>query len=119
MSRSLHWVQASTRSYVLAIQGGRITLDQRVRGWTATISRYDGSTVVLGRDLPLEYAQGVAEDRARLYGGDRLANPNAAWRQRPASDKQLQVLRRRGLRVTPTMTAGEASDLISAGRRGA
>jgi hypothetical protein len=76
--------------------------------------------VEVGRDLPLEYAQGIAEDRARLMGGSRLADPHAAWRRRPASAKQLDVLRRWGLlggRVD--LTAGEASDLISAGRRGA
>ena len=72
----------------------------------------------VARDLPLDYAQGIAEDHARRLGGERLADPNAAWRQRPASVKQLDVLRRWGLiGARSSLTAGEASDLISAGKR--
>ena len=77
------------------------------------------SAAVLGRHLPLGYAQGVAEDRARQMGAERIADPGAAWRRRPASEKQLAVLYRRCIRVARDITAGEASDLIAAGRRGA
>jgi hypothetical protein len=47
----------------------------------------------------------------------QLVNPNAAWRSRPASEKQSAVLRRWGISVSPGLTAGESSDRISAGRR--
>jgi hypothetical protein len=114
--RPLHWVEDASGRFVLAVSDGRITLEQRPRGWTATLSRYNASPVVIARELPLEYAQGVAEDRARQMGASYLADPNAAWRRRPASEKQLGVLRRRGAYITPGMTAGEASDLISAGQ---
>jgi hypothetical protein len=117
--RPLHWVESASGRFVLPIDGGRITLEERPRGWVASVARYNASPVVIARDLPLAYAQGVAEDRARQMGASNLADPNAAWRRRPASEKQLGVLRRRGAYITPDMTAGEASDLISAGRRGA
>ena len=43
----------------------------------------------------------------------------AIRRRKPASDKQRAVLYRRGIRVAHDITAGEASDLIAEGRRGA
>jgi ATP-dependent helicase IRC3 len=116
--RSLHWVEQTPGRYLLTIAAGRITLARRGRGWSVTIARYGAAPLEIARDLPLEYAQGIAEDRARQLGGDHLADPNAAWRQRPASAKQLDVLRRWGLLgVRSSLTAGEASDLISAGKR--
>jgi len=118
--RSLHWVQQTPGRYVLTISAGRITLTRRARGWSVTIARYGAAPLEVARDLPLEYAQGLAEDRARQLGGSRLADPHAAWRRRPASAKQLDVLRRWGLLGGRSdLTAGEASDLIAAGRRGA
>jgi len=52
-------------------------------------------------------------------GAVRLVDPCAPWRSRPASEKQLAVLYRRGIRMADGMTAGATSDLIAAGRRGA
>ena len=118
--RPLHWVEASDASYVLSIPDGRIRLQQGRRGWSVAIARYGAVPAVIARDLPLPYAQGLAEDRARSMAAAQLVDPNAAWRQRPASEKQLAVLRRRGLLYGRSgLTAGEASDLIAAGRRGA
>ena len=117
--RALHWVQASPDRFVLSLGDGRIVLEQQRGGWTATLARYGQPAMVLGRDLPLGYAQGVAEDRARQMGAERLVDPGAAWRRKPASEKQLDVLRRRRIPVAYTITAGEASDLIAAGRWGA
>jgi len=117
--RPLHWVQAGPDRFVLTVPAGQIQLEQGRRGWSAVISPYGDQPVVIGSDLPLEYVQGVAEDRARRLGAERLVDPTAPWRRRPASDKQLAVLSRRSLRLRPGLTAGEASDLIAAGRRGA
>jgi len=116
--RTLHWVQASPDRFVLAIPDGRVALEQGARGWTATLERYDAAPSVLGRELPLDYAQGVAEDRVRALGALHLVDPDAAWRRRPASEKQLAVLARRRVRTWPEITAGEASDLIAGGMRG-
>ena len=64
-------------------------------------------------------ARGIIEDRARQMGAARLVDPGAAWRWKPASEKQRAVLYRRGIRAAHDITAGEASDMIAAGRRGA
>jgi ATP-dependent helicase IRC3 len=117
-ARSLHWVEQAPGRYVLTISDGRITLTQHRQGWAVAIARYGGAPLEIARDLPLEYAQGIAEDRARRMGGSRLADPNAAWRRRPASVRQLDTLRRWGvLGARASLTAGEASDMISAGKR--
>jgi hypothetical protein len=116
--RPLHWVEAGAGRFVLPIPDGRVALEQGVRGWTAMLERYNAAPAVLGRDLPLGYAQGVAEDRVRNLGALHLVDPSAPWRRRPASEKQLGVLQRRGIRIRPELTAGEASDLIAAGMRG-
>jgi hypothetical protein len=118
VGRSLHWVEQTPGRYILTISAGRIVLEQRRRGWSVTITRYGAAPLEIACDLPLDYAQGIAEDRARKLGGDRLADPKAAWRQQPASEKQLDVLRRWGLIGARTrLTAGEASDMIVAGKR--
>ena len=114
--RALHWVEADPTTFVLSVPGGRIVLRQHVGGWRATLTDRDGAREI-GRDLPLPYAQGVAEDRARALGAEWLVDPDAPWRRRPASEKQLALLLRRRLRVSSDLTAGEASDLIASGRR--
>jgi len=43
----------------------------------------------------------------------RLKAVDAPWKARPASEKQLRLLMRRGIPHNPkTLTMGEASDLI-------
>jgi hypothetical protein len=42
-----------------------------------------------------------------------LINPRAHWRQAPASDGQLRLLRYLGLLVAQGLTKGQAADLIS------
>jgi len=61
--------------------------------------------------LPLEYAQGLAEEQARA-SGMVIASAQAAWRSRPPTAKQVAALRAMTLPVPGT--AGEASDLMSA-----
>lgn len=67
------------------------------------------------RALPLPWAQGQAEAKARemLGGNIRLLEKEAAWRERPASPKQVKVLTEMRIPVRLGMTSGEASDLIS------
>ena len=102
--------------FILAVGTGEITLERTERGWDAITRLRGDAPCWIGRDLPLEYAQGVAEDQARRIGASTLVNPNAAWRRRPATGKQLAVLRYRGMRIGRRLSAGEASDLLTAGR---
>lgn len=67
------------------------------------------------RALPLPWAQGQAEAKARemLGGNMRLLEKEAAWRERPVSPRQVNVLTEMRIPVRLGMTSGEASDLIS------
>ena len=70
--------------------------------------------VLLGRGLPLPYAQGFAEDFARQQGMERLVDVKVPWRQDPATEKQTALLGKLGVAVRPELTKGEAADLITA-----
>jgi superfamily II DNA or RNA helicase len=61
----------------------------------------------------LEYAMGYAEDYAKQHGITALISRDAPWRTKPASIKQGQLLTKLGVYRTG-LTAGEASDLITA-----
>jgi superfamily II DNA or RNA helicase len=111
--RHLHWVHGEDETFILGCGVGHIILRPAGEGWTATFLTKD-SSIVLASRLPLEYAQGVAEDYARKTGHSQLVDPTAAWRSRPASAKQLQALKRLRIRGQQGLTAGQASDLISA-----
>jgi ATP-dependent helicase IRC3 len=65
--------------------------------------------------LPLDYAQGAAEDYMRKVGAVALNNRDAAWRKLPASEAQRKALMRTK-RWREGMTKGEASDAITAQR---
>ena len=113
--RRFNWIQAGRR-FVLLIGGGSdIALEPRDDGW-AVLERGQGgqSGRVVASGLPLDYAQGAGEDLARSRGAAGLVDREASWRQRPASEKQLATLRRWRRPVFPGLTAGEASDQISA-----
>jgi superfamily II DNA or RNA helicase len=69
---------------------------------------------VLISHVDLEMAQGVGEDYIRKNSVPVLVNRNAAWRQRPATDKQKETLDKMRIAYSATTTVGEASDLIGA-----
>jgi len=81
--------------------------------WRAVVYSGEGQRHVLGEGLDLGYAQGLAEDYVRSLGDGALVHPRARWRRRPASEKQLALLRSHQIPIRPGLTAGEASDLIT------
>ena len=60
--------------------------------------------------LDLGYGQGICEDFARR-NGRAFSRKDSPWRQQPATDKQVDLLRRLGINPQG-MTKGEAADLI-------
>lgn len=63
-------------------------------------------------DYPLSYAMRWAETYADRHGGS-ISRRDAAWRDRPATPKQLQVCRNNRIPFKPGVTQGQASDAIS------
>jgi len=82
-------------------------------GYTAWAVDASGTIKVLSEDvLPLGYAMGICEDFIRSLSVGRYSFKNASWRKRPASQGQLDYLRRLGVSLDRHITKGEASDLI-------
>lgn len=111
--RRFHWVSAAEQRFVLSVGKGVIILTPDGTGWTAKFNSGEGS-ILLASGKPLVWAQGLSEDYARQLRADALIDPHAAWRTKPASGKQLATLQKFKIRPIPGITAGEASDLISA-----
>ena len=63
--------------------------------------------------LPLDYCMGVCEDYARKLDGAKYALKSAAWRKDPATEKQLNTLRKMGIRYHEGISKGEACELLN------
>jgi hypothetical protein len=115
--RALRWVQTRQGAWVLSLGAQHGTLRLRPDGpetWQVLQVRRAAEPVLLGDTLPLAYAQGLAEDYARHLGVARLVETEAPWRQHPATEKQMALLRKLGMRARTGLTKGEAADLVSA-----
>lgn len=65
------------------------------------------------RPLPLDYALGIAEDWGRKQSTKNAwARKDAAWRQEPATPKQIETLNKLGLKYDYSISKGEASQLL-------
>ena len=87
---------------------------RQAEGGYEVIGRSAGQTSILSKQpLPMDYAFGVAEDWLRAHTTkSRWARKDAPWRAEPATDKQLDVLRRMGIAIDAPMSKGEACALI-------
>ena len=112
--RPLHWVQTRQGAWVLSLgtNGMLRMVSEDGESWNVH-HILDGVAHLLWAGLPLGYAQGASEDYARKAGVLALLDPKARWRQDPASDKQLYLLRKFGIRYAPSLTKGEAYDLLT------
>jgi hypothetical protein len=115
--RALRWVQTQQGAWVLSLGAQHGTLRLRPDGletWQVVQVRRDAEPVRLGDTLPLPYAQGLAEDYARHLGVARLVEAEAPWRQHPATEKQIALLRKLGIAARAGLTKGEAAELLAA-----
>jgi ATP-dependent helicase IRC3 len=109
--RPLNWVQTIQGVWLLGLGSGSVRLvPQSGDRWDVQHIE-NGRQTVLWSGLPLGYAMGCAEDYARAQGAGRLLNPNARWRREPATGKQINWLRWKGIQVPPGLTKGQAWDL--------
>ena len=70
---------------------------------------------IITTDTYLEKAVQTAEEYVREthQGAIKLVNLNARWRRQPASDKQLSLIKSKGIIPDKNLTRGQANHLIS------
>ena len=115
-SQPLAWRTQGNGDYVLIVQGIIFRLELRDLGYLPRVRFADGEVQDLAvTPMTLDWAQAVAEQGARQIqaGQGHLVDRRAAWRDTPATEKQIRTLKRLGVRVRRQVTKGEASDLIS------
>lgn len=64
--------------------------------------------------LPLGYSMGVCEDYARRFRVSSYAQKDAAWRNEPATEKQIAALERNNIAFFEGISKGEATELLNA-----
>ena len=98
--RPLLWVMSDGR-YVLPLGDGFLAMEAQRYTWTVLRHPRVGASEVVAEGLSLDWAMGTAEDLARQIGIAVFIDPNAPWRERPPSEKQLACLASMGIRVDP------------------
>jgi superfamily II DNA or RNA helicase len=111
----LHWLQVDPARFILPLGDDLLWLEHRDAAWDVVRRSTRGPAVAttVAEQLTLEWAQGVAEDIAREAKARALTDPAAAWRNTPASERQLEALRRWKVAIPAGLTKGEASDLMT------
>ena len=112
------WIAMSDGEYHLPLQGKykhRMVLEDK--GDSATLTTYNryNRAINHSRWSGVEYALREADRviRAEYSEFMNLSNRNASWRGKPASQKQIGLLRKLGLyEEGDGLTKGEASDMI-------
>src|SRR4029077_4112434 len=90
--RSMTWVQLGNGRWTLSVPDGRIDLVDGENGWKVLRQAKGALTRVLAEGVSLEWAQGIAEEEVRSEGAEWLTDPEAPWRKRPPSQKQIDIL---------------------------
>lgn len=116
----MRWVKAKDNVYALNCGAGGTVLMRAADdpGWHVEIVGRQGADrpreMLTMAPVSLELAQGISEDYVRRASAVYLTNKSAAWRDAPASDRQLEALKKWKIQVPPGVTKGEASDLMTA-----
>jgi ATP-dependent helicase IRC3 len=113
-TRPMHWQQTNQGAWVLTFGDGLLRLTPASGDRWAVERVVPGNKTTLWESLPLDYAMGAAEDYARREGAGVLLDPAAAWRSAPATERQLNALRKWKIPVMSGLTKGKASDLLAA-----
>lgn len=107
------WRTSRTRMVLEAGPGQEIVCVQdNGDRWTVTLVGKGVREALSDQPLPLAYAQGVAEDWVRAQNLEGYAARDAAWRSRPVTDRQRELLAQLGAGVRSDLTRAEAKDLI-------
>jgi hypothetical protein len=116
----LHWIALPNRGYVLALGTAMILLyplppapEERQPHFDVYIKERDKPPSRITRNLTVDYAQGVAEDKVREHEAYNLASPDASWRKKEPKPGQIDLCKRLGIEVFPDMTRGAVADRIT------
>lgn len=106
------WIQIKDNWFIRLTPDRAIALSKKESGFAVELVYKDSRLLLSKHELSLEYAQGVAEDWIRKNEVNlTLAQKDAEWRFRPATNKQLQTLKEMGILVEQ-LSRGEASEII-------
>lgn len=100
--------QFASNKETLYAKGAVLTLRQMADGATWIVTDNHGKFRFVGASA--EACKLKAEEYAKSL---LFSDKDAAWRNKPASEKQVELLRKKKFRITEGLTMGEASDLIS------
>ncbi len=112
-STPLHWLPSGNGWSVSAGSAGVVTMFPKGEGWLLALVHGHTSEELTPVPVWRELAVGIAEDVVRRAAALTFADPNARWRVKPATEKQLRALARLGIPPSRHMTSGDASDAIT------
>ena len=109
------WIPVKEHWQLSVSVGVSLLLRKGEGGFTVLLSMDDSSGPLSTKELPIGYAQGVAEDWVRRNEhAAAWASKDAAWRSSSATDKQVDTLTKMGVVCPPGgINKGEACLLIS------
>jgi superfamily II DNA or RNA helicase len=115
-SSSVRWLKTDSGVWFIPVADALfVFLVRNPVDRTYWLRRFDINNGIVGPkdDVPMPLADAKAwlEQQARSMGSRWLATRSAPWRNKPASVKQLNFCRAKGISVPPGSTAGEVSDL--------
>ena len=113
LGRSRYVWQKRGEHYVLSLVGAALYCMSVEGGYTPIVMQLGTKRMLSDSVLPLGYAMGVCEDYARSIGADNYAVKDAEWRTDIATEKQIYLLRKNGVPFRPSITKGEAAELLS------
>lgn len=113
---SVRWLRTASGVWFIPVgDAAYVFLVRNPVDRTYWLRRFDAVSGMVApkRDIPMPLAPAKAwlEQQARAMGSRWLAARSAPWRSKPASVKQLNFCRLKGIQVPPGSSAGEVSDL--------
>lgn len=107
------WLAVGSNYKLSLLNGVALWCRHLDEGYSPVIVSAPGSMKELTEGLlPLDYCMGVCEDYARKLDGAKYALKTAEWRNYPATDRQIDTLRKNGVYFRPGISRGEACDLL-------
>jgi superfamily II DNA/RNA helicase len=111
--KQANWIEVGPDRFTLSANGEMFIIESSDGESWRLIKRGGIARRVIAEGLSMGYAQGMAEDLAAKNGGSAFIDPQAGWRQKDVTPKQLSTLLALRIPYKIGMTRGEAADLIT------